>query len=132
MIFPVWTQPWRTQIEKPFSDPITNFFAQAMYAHFQTDTPFDCFPSLHAAFSIVCFYAWYRYAKINPNKITKSVAIISLILAIGIILSTLFVKQHYIADEIAGILLGWLVSRWMFNKFWKPLESNSTTEPISA
>jgi membrane-associated phospholipid phosphatase len=37
-----------------------------------------------------------------------------LVVGIGVVLSTLFVKQHYIADEIAGILLAWGVGRWVF------------------
>jgi membrane-associated phospholipid phosphatase len=41
------------------------------------------------------------------------------VVAVGVVFSTLFVKQHYAADEIAGILLAWGVGRWMFDGFWK-------------
>jgi membrane-associated phospholipid phosphatase len=41
-----------------------------------------------------------------------------LVVGIGVVLSTLFVKQHYIADEIAGILLALAIGRWMFDAFW--------------
>jgi membrane-associated phospholipid phosphatase len=50
------------------------------------------------------------------------VAIVTLIIAAGVILSTLFLKQHYIADEVAGILLAWGVGRPLFNHLWKPFE----------
>ncbi|MFW9898643.1 MAG: hypothetical protein ACFFDO_05225 [Candidatus Thorarchaeota archaeon] len=47
--------------------------------------------------------------------------IIFFIIAIGVILSTLFVKQHYIIDEIAGVVLVYLISRVVFRRSigWK-------------
>jgi membrane-associated phospholipid phosphatase len=47
-------------------------------------------------------------------------ASVALFVAAGVILSTLFIKQHYIADEIAGIALAWVVGRPLFNRLWKP------------
>jgi membrane-associated phospholipid phosphatase len=74
---------------------------------------------LHAAVSTICFFAWFQYAKIKPGKTTKAVAIAALIIAVGVILSTLFIKQHYIADEIGGVVLALLVGKLVFDKFWK-------------
>jgi membrane-associated phospholipid phosphatase len=34
----------------------------------------------------------------------------------------LFLKQHYIADEIAGIVLAWGTGRLLFSHLWKPLD----------
>ncbi|MFI5368934.1 MAG: phosphatase PAP2 family protein [Spirochaetia bacterium] len=118
VVFPVTTDIYR---EALLAHPLAgNPFAAAMYAHFGSDPSFNCFPSLHAAVSVICFYAWYRYARVKPNRITRVIAIGMLIVAIGVVLSTLFVKQHYIADEIAGIILAWGIGRWMFDLFWKP------------
>ena len=50
------------------------------------------------------------------------VAIITFIVAAGVVLSTLFVKQHYILDEIAGIVLAYVVGRYTFNYLWKNFE----------
>jgi len=83
------------------------------------DTTFNCFPSLHAAVSVICFYAWYQYCKFKPLAQTKIITILSFVITAGVILSTLFLKQHYIADEIAGIVLAWGVGRPMFRHFWK-------------
>lgn len=116
-VFPVTTDIYRAQL---LAHPLVgNFFASAMYAHYGTDPSFDCFPSLHAAVATICFYAWYRYARVRPNRITRGIAIGMLVVAVGVVLSTLFVKQHYIADEVAGILLAWGVGRLMFDAFWK-------------
>jgi membrane-associated phospholipid phosphatase len=118
LVFPVTTDIYRQEL---LAHPMTgNAFASAMYAHYATDPSFNCFPSLHASVAVICFYAWYRYARLKPNWITKAIAILMLVVAAGVVLSTLFVKQHYIADEIAGIVLAWVIGRWMFDLFWKP------------
>ena len=116
-VFPVTTDIYRQAL---LAHPMTgNPFAAAMYAHYATDPSFDCFPSLHAAVAVICFYAWYRYARLRPGWLTRGIAILMAVVAVGVILSTLFVKQHYIADEIAGIVLAWGIGRWMFDLFWK-------------
>jgi len=83
---------------------------------------FNTFPSLHAAGSTVCVYTWYQHTKLHPGYASNIVAILSVIAATGIILSTLFIKQHYVADEVAGIILGWAVSKTVFKHLWKPAE----------
>jgi membrane-associated phospholipid phosphatase len=115
--FPVSTFWYRQEL---LAQPmVANFWADQVYNVFANDTSFNCFPSLHAAVSTICFFAWFRYAKIKPTKNTKAAAIATLVIAVGVILSTLFIKQHYIADEIAGVALALLVGKLFFDKFWK-------------
>ncbi len=102
-----------------------NFWADQVYNIYHTDTSFNCFPSLHASISTIIFYAWYRYYKIKPHVITKTIAIATFIIAIGVILSTLFIKQHYIIDEIAGILLAYLVGKYILFYFWEKFEKQN-------
>ncbi|MHA1489772.1 MAG: phosphatase PAP2 family protein [Promethearchaeota archaeon] len=117
LFFPVSTYWWRQEL---LANPIEgNFFADAMYSHYTGDPSFNCWPSLHAAVSVICFYAWYRYYKVKPNIKTKIIAITTLIIAGGVVLSTLFVKQHYIVDEIAGIMLAYYVGKFLFDRLWK-------------
>jgi membrane-associated phospholipid phosphatase len=116
-VFPVSTYWWRQEF---LANPIAgNFWASQVYSVWSIGTSFNCFPSLHAALSTICFFTWYRYSKTKPSAITKLVAIAALTIAIGAILSTLFIKQHYIADEIAGIALAWVIGRLIFNHLWK-------------
>ena len=117
--FPVSVYVWREQILANASQYQGNFFAQVVFGIYSTDTSFNCFPSLHAAVSTITFYTWYRYYKRNPNWEKLIISIITFIIAAGVILSTLFIKQHYILDEIAGILLAYLVGRFTFNRLWK-------------
>ncbi len=118
----LWLNQWRYQ----------NFWAGLVFEYYATDTSFNCFPSLHAAVSTIIFYAWYRYSKIEhenphapPKWLRKGLAIITLIFAAGVVLSTLFVKQHYIIDEIAGVLLAWGVGKLIFDYLWKDLETKT-------
>jgi membrane-associated phospholipid phosphatase len=117
IIFPVSTFWYRQEL---LAHPMVgNVWAVQVYNVFVNDSSFNCFPSLHAAVSTICFFAWFQYAKIKPGKTTKAVAISALIITVGVILSTLFIKQHYIADEIGGVVLALLVGKLVFDKFWK-------------
>ncbi|HET6451496.1 MAG TPA: phosphatase PAP2 family protein [Spirochaetia bacterium] len=114
LVFPVTTDLWRAQI---LSHPMTgNVFARAMYDTFASDPSFNCFPSLHAAVATICFYAWYRWARQRPLPVIRGISVGMLAVGVGVVLSTLFVKQHYIADEIAGILLALGVGRIVFDR----------------
>lgn len=115
LVFPVTTDIYRQAL---LARPITgNAFASAMYAHYAADPSFNCFPSLHAAVAAISFYAWHRYARLTGSGIARGIAIVMLAVGIGVVLSTLFVKQHYIADEVAGVLLAWGIGRWAFRSW---------------
>src|SRR3954451_5711275 len=64
---------------------------------YEVDPPYNCFPSLHVAHSFVSALTCYR--------VHRGVGIVAGICASLVGLSTLFTKQHYILDVIAGILL---------------------------
>jgi membrane-associated phospholipid phosphatase len=117
VVFPVSTFWWRQSF---LAQPVaSSFWANQVYSIWASDTSFNCFPSLHAAVSTICFFTWFQYNKTRPSSTTKLVAVAALTVAGGVILSTLFIKQHYIADEIAGIILAWAVGRLTFNHLWK-------------
>jgi len=108
IFFPVSVHWWRQEL---FANRLTdNFWAETMYRFYEQDTSFNCFPSLHAAVSTVTACAWFQYWRVKRNSRRLFAALVSAILAVGTILSTLFVKQHYIVDEIAGMALGYIVS----------------------
>lgn len=72
---------------------------------YEADPPYNCFPSLHVAHSFVSALACYRVHR------TLGFFAISCASLVGI--STLFTKQHYVADVIAGIVLA-LIAYAMF------------------
>ena len=66
----------------------------------------DCFPSGHVAVAIVCW--------ILARRIHRPLGFVFGVLAAGVILSTVYLRYHYVVDVIAGALLaafaltGWL------------------------
>ncbi len=86
----------------------TDFFSlqiQALYAH---DTQVNCFPSLHGSTSLLSAYALWR-AK-------KKYGYISWPIAIAVMVSTLFVRQHWIADQIAALIVTLPISYLVFDR----------------
>ena len=76
---------------------LTNFLLSAIYT---IDPPHNLFPSLHVSGILLGFFIYIR----KSNKY-----FILLPLVMVIILSTVFVKQHYFLDIIAGVALALLV-----------------------
>jgi len=64
---------------------------------YNSDPPYNCFPSLHVAHSFVSALAAYR--------VHRSLGLVAVACAGLVALSTLFTKQHYVADVVAGALL---------------------------
>lgn len=64
---------------------------------YDADPPYNCFPSIHVAHSFVSALACYR--------VHRALGLIAVLCALLVALSTLFTKQHYVADLIAGIVL---------------------------
>lgn len=64
---------------------------------YNADPPYNCFPSLHVAHSFVSALACWR--------VHRTLGLIAVSCATLVAISTLFTKQHYVADLLAGILL---------------------------
>lgn len=67
---------------------------------YDADPPYNCFPSLHVAHSFVSGLACYR--------VHRALGLVALLCASLVGISTLYTKQHYVADVIAGVLLAFL------------------------
>lgn len=65
---------------------------------YATDPPYNCLPSLHVAHSFV--------SALTCHRVHRRVGFAAVLAASLVGLSTLFTKQHYILDVIAGALLG--------------------------
>jgi membrane-associated phospholipid phosphatase len=64
---------------------------------YNADPPYNCFPSLHVAHSFVSALACYR--------VHRTLGLVAISCASLVAISTLFTKQHYVVDVIAGIFL---------------------------
>ena len=64
---------------------------------YEADPPYNCFPSIHVAHSFVSALACHR--------VHRGLGLVALSCAALVGISTVFTKQHYVADVIAGIVL---------------------------
>jgi membrane-associated phospholipid phosphatase len=86
-----------TRAPRPSSVPGDGFMAWGLRFLYQADPPYNCFPSLHVAHSFVSALTCYR--------VHRGVGITAVVCAALVGLSTLFTKQHYVLDVIAGVFL---------------------------
>jgi membrane-associated phospholipid phosphatase len=73
---------------------------------YDADPPYNCFPSLHVAHSFVSALAC--------SRVNRPLGRFGLGCAALVAISTVFIKQHYVADVIAGILLAVLACAFFF------------------
>ena len=66
---------------------------------YSSDPPYNCLPSIHVAHSFVSALTCYR--------VNKKVGLMVFVSAALVAVSTLFLKQHYIIDVLAGIGLAY-------------------------
>ena len=78
------------------------FAAWGLRFLYEADPPYNCFPSIHVAHSFVSALACYR--------VHRTLGLVTLSCAALVGISTLFTKQHYIADVLAGIVLALTVN----------------------
>jgi membrane-associated phospholipid phosphatase len=85
---------------RPTAVPADGFFAWCLALTYSLDTPYNCFPCLHVAHSFVSALASYR--------VHKGVGVAAVAWASLIGVSTLYTKQHYALDVIAGALIAYV------------------------
>jgi membrane-associated phospholipid phosphatase len=74
-----------------------DFFAWALRVIYSSDVRYNCLPSLHVAQCFLAALACYR--------VHRGVGAVALVWAFLVGISTLYTKQHYVLDVIAGIIL---------------------------
>lgn len=86
-----------TEAPRPPSVVGEGYAMWGLRALYSSDPPYNCFPSLHVAHSFVSALA--------SDRVNRGLGVLATICASLIALSTLFTKQHYVVDVIAGIVL---------------------------
>lgn len=89
-----------TKVDRPAVNTFNNLTTFITYVTFKSDTPVNCFPSVHC---LLCFIL--MFSTIKDNKLPLLFKIIANVLSVLIILSTLLVKQHVILDVIGSLIL---------------------------
>lgn len=92
---------------RPEFVPGDGFTAWGMNLCYYLDLPVNCFPSLHVANAVLGAFACL--------KVDRLVGGLSFAVGLLIIASTMLVKQHYVADVVAGFALAsmayWFILR---------------------
>jgi membrane-associated phospholipid phosphatase len=103
-------------LPRPGELPGSGFAAWSLRLLYTLDPPYNCFPSLHVAYSFVSALTCYR--------VHRGVGIAAVLWAALIGISTLYTKQHYVADVVAGTLMGWIA----YVVFLRPYPRSAVTE----
>lgn len=80
---------------------VSDFFTWVLSLVYFFDTPTNCFPSMHCLFA----YLVFRQSLSSPGA-KLWYRVFCAVFTVLVCLSTLFVKQHVIADVIGGIFFG--------------------------
>lgn len=88
---------WPTVAPRPDEVPGDGFGAWGLRLLYDLDPPYNCFPSLHVAHSFV--------AALTSVRVHRGVGLAALVSASIVALSTLFTRQHYVLDVIAGVAM---------------------------
>jgi len=97
----------------PRPDQVTGegFAVWGLQALYSADPPYNCFPSIHVAHSFVSALAC--------SRVHRPLGLVAMIAATLVAFSTLFTKQHYVLDVIAGVFLA-LVAYGIFLRRGSP------------
>ena len=100
-------------------DGVTAWSLRTLYA---IDPPYNCFPSLHVAYAFLAALSTYR--------VRRDLGFVALLWAVVIAISTVFIKQHYVADAIAGALLAIAASAICMRGLDRRIISQSATAAV--
>ena len=100
--------------------------ATALYGLILSDTRLNNFPSLHASYTVYGLLYWAEVLPDIASRLARGLtAAGATAWAVALILSVLFLKQHYVADLAAGGALGalvyWLAFRRTPAARWAPV-----------
>jgi len=68
---------------------------------YQADKPWNCFPSMHVAMSLL--------AALTILEVHRIRGVVTLLLTLAIALSTVLIKQHYVLDVLGGMALTMII-----------------------
>ena len=87
---------------RPEVMPRTNLFTKAVEMLYRSDTPTNVLPSIHVFNSIACHIAVSHCPMLKKHPVARGA---SMVLALSIVLSTMFLKQHSVVDVCLGIAM---------------------------
>ena len=92
-----------------------NIFVQAVQWLYSTDTPTNLFPSIHV-YNSLAIHFFVINSKDLKNK--KTPRLVSFVLCTGIIMSTMFIKQHSVFDVTTAFILAFVMYQAVYVRNW--------------
>ncbi|MGC8721386.1 MAG: phosphatase PAP2 family protein [Caldisericaceae bacterium] len=89
---------FQTEVPRPALTQGTNWYVDKVIQLYNSDNPYNCFPSLHCGTSTLAAAFWF------VKKRYRVVAYVMALWAVLIILSTQFLKQHVVVDITGSIV----------------------------
>jgi membrane-associated phospholipid phosphatase len=102
VVLPVTSAPLRADLS---GLDLGWFHNWGMRLNYTLDPPFNCFPSLHMSIAVL--------AALIAGRARRTWGLVAIPPALGIAVAILTVKQHWVADGVAGALLGWATWWWV-------------------
>lgn len=102
---------------RPQESPGEGFAAWGLRLIYSADHRYNCFPSLHVA---QCFLA-----ALACSRVHRGVGAVACVWALLVGVSTLYTKQHYVLDVIAGAAIGYVA----YAVFLRRYPSEAVPEP---
>ena len=100
---------------RPMTMPRDNIFSSMVAALWRTDTPTNLWPSIHVYNSLGAHFAVLHNKELAGRKWIRTA---SLVLAVSIILSTMFLKQHSVFDVVTALILAGVMYIVVYRRDW--------------
>jgi membrane-associated phospholipid phosphatase len=113
-----------TVAPRPVSVSGDGFAAWTLRLAYSLDPPYNCFPSLHVAYSFVSALTCYR--------VHRTIGIGAIVWAALIGISTIYTKQHYVVDVIVGTLMAYVAYLLFLRGFPRAAVSDSDRRRAAA
>ena len=97
-----YVYPNGQQLRPDLSNAGNGVFISVVRFLYKIDTPTNIFPSMHVFNATASCIALYQNERCRKNKIFT---VSQLILGVSIVLSTMFLKQHSVADVMTALIL---------------------------
>lgn len=98
--------------------PRDNIFTAMVEQLWKTDTATNLWPSIHVYNSLGAHFAVIHCRKLMTSRFGFAIKIGSGILAVSIILSTVFLKQHSVFDLLTGLAMGAIMYAIVYRREW--------------
>jgi len=105
----------------------TDVFSNLILSLYEVDNPYNCFPSIHVLDSVLI--ALYTC---ESKKVCIWTKVVCVVMALSISISTVFIKQHYFADVISGIIFAYILYFCFKNLKFKDIPEEKSHTAISA